>query len=134
MPYEVISKPSALTIPVTPNLHDYAAQRASLSWDALAKELNGLPGGGLNLAYEAIDRHVAKRRGDKTAIRWESKTGEQETYSFADLARMSNKWANALKALGVQKGDRVFVFLDRIPELYAAVYGTLKAGAIIGPL
>jgi acetyl-CoA synthetase len=47
---------------------------------------------------------------------------------------MSNKWAGVLRGLGVRKGDRVFVFLDRIPELYGAVFGTLKAGCVIGPL
>jgi acetyl-CoA synthetase len=50
------------------------------------------------------------------------------------MARLSNRFANVLRHLGVQKGDRVFVFMDRIPELYAAVFGTLKAGCIIGPL
>ena len=134
MPYETIDKPAADTLPVRPNLYDYDLQSASFSWEELAKELDGLPGGGLNIAYEAVDRHVAHGHGDKPAILWEGKNGEQETYTYADLARMSNKWANALKALGVQKGDRVFVFLDRIPELYAAVFGTLKAGAVIGPL
>ena len=134
MPYETISKPDAASMPVHPNLYDYEAQRASFSWDDLATELDGLPGGGLNIAHEAVDRHLKTARRDKPAILWESKNGEQETYTYADLARMSNKWANALRALGVKKGDRVFVFLDRIPELYAAVFGTLKAGAVIGPL
>jgi acetyl-CoA synthetase len=134
MPYETISKPSADALLVRPNLYDYDAMRASFSWDEIAKELDGLPGGGLNIAYEAIDRHVVHGRGDKPAILWESKTGEQETYTYADISRMSNQWANVLRTLGVQKGDRVFVFLDRIPELYAAVFGTLKAGAVIGPL
>ena len=129
MPYETINKPAADALPVRPNLYDYDAQRASFSWDELSKELDGLPGGGLNIAYEAIDRHVKNGRGDKAAILWEGKDGEQETYTFEDLARMSNKWANVLRSLGVKKGDRVFVFLDRIPELYAAVFGTLKAGA-----
>jgi acetyl-CoA synthetase len=141
MPYETIAKPDVSKMPVRPNLDDYDAQRASFSWEALAKELDGLPGGpstgsgqALNIAYEAIDRHLKHGRGDKPAILWEGKTGTQETYTFADLSRLSNRWANALRALGVKKGDRVFVFLDRIPELYAAVFGTLKAGAVIGPL
>jgi acetyl-CoA synthetase len=139
MPYETIAKPA--TLPVTPNLYDYEAQRASFSWDELAKELDGLPGPstgsgrtGLNIAYEALDRHLAHGRGSKPAIRWEGKNGEQETYTYEDLARMSNKWAAVLRGLGVKKGDRVFVFLDRIPELYGAVFGTLKAGCVIGPL
>ena len=87
MPYETIAKPNAVALPVKPNLYDYDALRASFSWDELAKELDGLPGDGpstgsgraLNIAYEAIDRHVVHGRGDKPAILWESKNGEQES-------------------------------------------------------
>ncbi len=134
MPYETITKPAADALRVRPNLYDYEAQRASFRWDELAKDLDGLAGGGLNIAYEALDRHVKQGRGAKAAILWAGKNGEQETYSYADLARTSDKWCNVLRGLGVRKGDRVFVFLDRVPELYAAVFGTLKAGAVIGPL
>jgi acetyl-CoA synthetase len=134
MPFETIAKPAAAALPVTPNISDYEGQRASFKWDDVAKELDGLPGGGINIAYEAVDRHVAKGHGGKAAIVWEGKTGDQETYTFEDLAKASNKWCSVLRSLGVKKGDRVFVFLDRIPELYAAVFGTLKAGCVIGPL
>ena len=142
MAYETIAKPDAASLAVRPNLADYEAQRATFSWPALAQELDGLPAGGpstgsgrgLNIAYEAVDRHLKTARRHKAAILWEGKGGERESLSFADVARLSNKWANCLRALGVQKGDRVFVFLDRIPELYAAVFGTLKVGAVIGPL
>jgi len=134
MPFATITKPAVTQMPVTPNLTDYEAQRASFSWEELAKELDGLPGGGLNIAYEAVDRHLKTARRTKPAIFWEGRNGEQETYTFEDMAKLSSKWTNVLRSLGVQKGDRVFVFLDRIPELYAAVFGTLKAGCIIGPL
>ncbi|HEY7466810.1 MAG TPA: acetate--CoA ligase, partial [Dehalococcoidia bacterium] len=117
-----------------PNIFDYETQRAAFRWEDVAKELDGLPGGGINIAYEAIDRHVAKGQGAKAAILWEGKNGEQETYTFEDMAKLSNKWCDVLRNLGIKKGDRVFVFLDRIPELYAAVFGTLKAGCVIGPL
>ena len=72
--------------------------------------------------------------GAKPAILWEGKNGEQETYTFEDMAQALEQVGNVLRSLGVKKGDRVFVFLDRIPELYAAVFGTLKAGCVIGPL
>jgi len=134
MPFETINKPPVSEMRVKPNLYDYEAQRARFSWEELAKELDGLPGGGLNIAYEALDRHVAKGKGGKTAILWEGKNGERETYTYEDMAKLSNKWCNVLRSLGIKKGDRVFVFLDRIPELYAAVFGTLKAGCVIGPL
>jgi acetyl-CoA synthetase len=134
MPYETIEKPGAAGLKVRPNLNDYDAQRASFSWDDLSKELDGLPGGGLNIAYEAVDRHVKNGKGSKPAILWEGKDGAEETYTFEHLSKLSNKWCNVLRNLGIKKGDRVFVFLDRIPELYGAVFGTLKAGCVIGPL
>ncbi len=134
MPYDPIVKPSLDQFRVRPNLVDYEKTRRDWSWDELRKELDGLPGGGLNIAYECLDRHVARGIGDKPAMLWESKEGKSEVYTFAEMARESNRFANALGQLGVGKGERVFVFLDRIPELYFAVFGTLKAGCVVGPL
>jgi acetyl-CoA synthetase len=65
---------------------------------------------------------------------WEGKNGETETYTFADLKRESDKFANVLRALGVEKGDRLFMFMERVPELYIAFIGGLKVGAVVGPL
>jgi len=96
--------------------------------------VEGLPGGGLNIAHECLDRHIAGGKGDKLAMIWEGKSGSQERYTFAQMKEEANRAAEILTALGVRKGDRVFVFLDRIPELYFAVFGTLQAGAVIGPL
>jgi acetyl-CoA synthetase len=74
-------------------------------------------------------------RRNKKALIWESKKGEVEEYTFSDLSRLSNKFANVLvKELGVQKGDRIFFFLERVPEIFIGILGTLKAGGIIGPL
>ncbi|HLB27082.1 MAG TPA: AMP-binding protein, partial [Dehalococcoidia bacterium] len=134
MNYDPILKLPAEKMPVVPNLIDYAAARASFHWDDIRAELDGLPGGGLNIAYECVDRHLKTHRRDKTAMLWEGKDGYTETYTFAQMAAASNKAANALRALGVEKGDRVFVFLERVPELYFAVFGALKLGAVIGPL
>ena len=131
MEYEPIAK-SNLTVP--PNLDDYDRVCAGFDYERVIDELDGLPGGGLNIAHEALDRHVNAGRGDKPCMLWEGKDGSQETYSYADMARYSNRFANVLASLGIEKGSRVFVFMDRIPELYAAAFGTLKAGCIIGPL
>jgi acetyl-CoA synthetase len=124
-----------------PNLLDYDALRRDFRWDDIRAELDGLsaagrglPGGALNIAYECIDRHLKSQRRDKVAMLWEGKDGRAETYTFAQMAVASNKAANALRSLGVRKGDRVFAFLERVPELYFAVFGTLKLGAVIGPL
>ena len=134
MPYDPIHKPPIDSLTVTPNLTDYGAIRYAFSWDGMHAELDGLPGGGLNMAYECLDRHLKTSRRNKTAMLWEGKAGETETYTFEEMARHVNKAANGLRSLGVQKGDRVFVFLERIPECYFAVFGTLKLGAVIGPL
>ncbi len=130
--HETITKPS--TPRDNPNLADYDATRASFDWAEVEKEIDGLPGGGLNLAYEAIDRHVAHGKGDKPAMLWEGKNGEKETYTYDDMRRETNKFANVLGALGVEKGTRVFTFMERVPEIYFTVFGTLKAGCVIGPL
>ncbi|MCH8919615.1 MAG: acetate--CoA ligase [Chloroflexi bacterium] len=134
MNYEPIVKPPPERMPVTPNLIGYEAVGDAFRWDDIRAELDGLPGGGLNIAYECIDRHLTTDRKDKVAMLWEAKDGRAETYTFAQMAAGSNKAANALRSLGVEKGDRVFVFLERVPELYFTVFGTLKLGAVIGPL
>jgi len=134
MPYQPIVKPALARMPFRPNLTDYAAMRKSFSWDQIREELDGLPGGGLNIAHECIDRHVKTPRKNKTALIWEGRNGENESYTFGDLKETSDRFAQVLRGLGVKKGDRVFVFLDRVPELYASVFGTLKAGALVGPL
>ena len=130
--HETITKPS--TPRDDPNLADYDATRASFDWDEVEKEIDFLPGGGLNLAYEAIDRHVAHGNGAKPAMLWEGKNGEKETYTYDDMRRETNKFANVLGSLGVEKGTRVFTFMERVPEIYFTVFGTLKAGCVIGPL
>ena len=134
MDYETVHKPDVSTMPVTPNLTDYEQFRAAFTWESIYSELDWLPGGGLNMAHECIDRHANGANANKTAMIWAGKNGEEETYTFADLKRLTNRFANLLRGLGVQPGDRVFLFMERVPELYVAVFGTLKAGAIAGPL
>ena len=134
MSYDPIEKQPVEQMRVKANLIDYEKARDAFRWDDIRAELDGLPGGGLNIAYECIDRHLTTDRKDKVAMLWEAKDGRAETYTFAQMAAGSNKAANALRSLGVEKGDRVFVFLERVPELYFTVFGTLKLGAVIGPL
>jgi acetyl-CoA synthetase len=134
MDYPVIHKPALEEMKVKPNIQDYHESQRDFSWDLLKKELDGLEGGGLNLAYEAIDRHVKKGKGEKVAFYWEGAKGEEEVYTFAQFKVQSDKFANVLQGLGIEKGDRVFIYMDRIPELYFAFFGILKAGAIAGPL
>jgi acetyl-CoA synthetase len=120
---------------VAPNLVDYAATCASFTWTQARSALSGLPGGaGLNIAHEAVDRHAAGPRASHLALRWLGKNGERRDYTYRDLARATNRFANVLRSLGVAKADHVFVLADRIPELYIGVLGALKHGCVASPL
>ena len=108
-----------------PNLPDYERMVRDFSWDAARSQLDGLPGSrGLNIAHEAVDRHVEGPRADRQALRWIGRTGSQRAFTYRDLKAATNRFANALHSLGVEEGDTVFVLSGRIPELYIAVLGS----------
>lgn len=115
-------------------LDDYEAVRASFDWHTVRGALEGLPGGGLNIAHEALDRHVAAGHGKRVAIRWLGRSDERRLISYAALSEASARFANALASLGVARGDTVFVLAGRIPELYTAILGALKHGCVVSPL
>jgi acetyl-CoA synthetase len=132
MPAPIVKVPEEAKRP--PNLRDYEAARSVFSWDAARRELDGLPGGGLNVAYEAVDRHAAGPLRDKRALRWLGRSGDTRDFTFLDLARLTNRFANVLRRLEVGRGDRVYTLLGRVPELYITALGTLKAGGVFCPL
>ncbi len=134
MEYTPITKPAIEQFAVKPNLGEYDGARQSITWAQIRSELDGHPGGGLNIAYECLDRHLKTNRRDKVAMIWEGRDGEQETYTYEQFTKEANRVANGLRSLGVEKGDRVFMFIDRLPECYFTAFGTLKLGAVIGPL
>jgi acetyl-CoA synthetase len=134
MNYKPIKKPAISSYEVRPNFSDYKKFMKELTWDDARRELDGFEEGGINIAYEAIDRHIKTSRKDRIALFWESKEGASETYTFYDLFKLTNRFANVLKGLGVTKGERVFTYLDRTPEAYICLLGALKVGAVIGPL
>ena len=134
MEYNRIKKEEVSKMSVTPNLLDYEKTRKDFRWEDISKELDEFDDGGLNIAYEVIDRHAKTSLKDKVALYWEGKDGEGEEYSFLDLHRLTNRFANVLKSLGVKKGDRIFTYGDRIPEIYISLLAALKAGGVIGPL
>jgi acetyl-CoA synthetase len=102
-------------------------------WGEARKRLSGLPDGGLNIAFEAVDRHVAAR-GATTALRFRRKDGSVEELSYARLAAESSRFAGALRFLGIHAGDVVATVLGRCPELFIAALGTLKNRSIYCPL
>ena len=134
MDYDPIKKDEITELQVEPNLLDYERAREEFRWEDIKKELDWFDGGKINIAYEVLDRHVKTPVRDKIALYWEGKDGESEKYSFLDLSKLSNRFANALRKLGVRKGDRVFTYMDRIPEQYISLLGALKVGGVIGPL
>jgi acetyl-CoA synthetase len=117
-----------------PNLVDYAQARAEFTWEGARAELDGLPGGRTNIAHEAVDRHAAGDRRGHDALRWLGKDGSTVTLTYEVLRSLTNRFANVLAGLGVARGERVFALCGRVPELYVAALGTLKAGAVFSPL
>jgi acetyl-CoA synthetase len=118
-----------------PDVASYAEDRASFTWDRARAELAGLPGGrGLNIAHEAVDRHVDEGRGEVVALRCIGLDGAVTDVSYAQLRDLTGRFAQVLTDLGVQRGERVASLLGRQPEQYVAALGTLKRGAVFCPL
>src|SRR5579859_1536329 len=86
-------------------------------------------GGKLNATYNCVDRHVKSSRRAKRAIVWEGEPGDTRVLTFEDLEKEVNRFANALKSLGVKKGDRVAIYLGMVPELAIAMLACAKIGA-----
>ncbi|WP_010269904.1 acetate--CoA ligase [Paenibacillus senegalensis] len=115
------------------NLGDYEQARASFSWEEVEKNFSWAQTGKVNAAYEAIDRHAESSRKDKVALYY-SDNNRDEKYTYAEMKSKSNQFGNLLRKYGIGKGDRVFIFMPRTPELYFALLGSIKIGAIVGPL
>ena len=116
------------------NMADYASARADFTWEKVRAQIDGLKNGKLNIAHEAVDRHVQSGHGAQIALRWISKSGKRTDFTYQDLDGLANRFANVLKSTGIRRGDKVYALLGRVPELYIAALGTLKAGAVFCPL
>jgi acetyl-CoA synthetase len=87
-------------------------------------------GGKINIAYNALDRHMATPRENKIAFLWEGETKEERKLTYKKLHEEVNRFANGLKSLGVRKGDRVGIYLPMIPELPISMLACAKIGAV----
>lgn len=87
-------------------------------------------GGKMNASYNCLDRHMETKAKDKVAIIWEADNGETRKFTYAQLYKQVNKFANALKKLGAKKGDRITIYLPMIPELPVAMLACARIGAI----
>lgn len=129
-----------------PHLYEEAAADPVKYWESWARELDwfepwhtalesNIPyakwflGGKLNACYNCVDRHLEKGRANKTAILWEGEPGDVRTYTFAQVKEEVSKLANALKSLGVGKGDRVCVYMPMVPELAFTMLACARIGA-----
>ncbi|MFD6912300.1 acetate--CoA ligase [Streptomyces virginiae] len=115
-------------------LQDYEQARTDFTWDRARSRLSGLPGGGLNIGYEAVDRHLAAGRGGREALRCLAADGTVTHLTYAELGGLTGRFANVLTALGVGRQERVFTLLGRCPELYTTVLGTLRSARVLCPL
>ncbi|ANU12692.1 Acetyl-coenzyme A synthetase [Planococcus halocryophilus Or1] len=115
-------------------LHNYEETAANFDWTEVEKEFSWYKSGKVNMAHEAIDRHAESDRKNKVALYYKDQN-RNESYTFYEMKRMTNRAANLLKAnSNLEKGDRIFIFMPRSPELYFLMFGALKMGLIVGPL
>ena len=100
-------------------------------YDFVNGEIKWFEGGTLNACYNCLDRHVEAGHGDATAIIWEGNhPNEDKTFSYSELLAEVKKFANVLKAIGVEKGDRVCIYLQMVPELAIAMLACARIGAV----
>jgi acetyl-CoA synthetase len=112
----------------------YEELLASVSWSNAERELGYEPGGFLNIGWMCSDRICRLGLSDKLALCWEDYQGNAKRYTFDDVRVLSNTIAQFLCNLDIKPGERVCLFLDRIPELYVGFLGILKTGAVAQPL
>src|SRR3954470_19517414 len=104
-------------------------------WDEILDDSNPpfykwFTGGKINASYNCLDRHVEAGIGDRVAFHWRGEEGEERDVTYAELLRDTQKCANALKDLGVEKGDIVGIYLPMIPEVVVAMLACARIGAI----
>lgn len=129
-----------------PSVYKKAKRNKEKFWEDFAKELDWFKkwrkvlswkpphskwftGGKLNVSYNCLDRHISTERKNKAAIIWEAESGESKTFTYWELYREVNKFANVLKELGVKKGDRITIYLPMVPELAIAMLACARIGA-----
>ncbi len=116
------------------NIGSYDERQESFDWSLSEAELGYTEGDPLNIGWYCTDRICERGKADKTAFLWENAQGVERSYTFDDLRLLTNTIAKYLQDLGVEPGERVCLFLDRVPELYLGFLGILKMGAVAQPL
>ena len=112
----------------------YEQRTNQFDWAVAERELGWRPGDPINIGWHCSDRICRLGQAKKTALLWEDSEGSSRTYSFDDLRVLSNTIGQYLRRLGLGPGERICLFMDRVPELYIGFLGILKMGAIAQPL
>jgi acetyl-CoA synthetase len=116
------------------NMGDYETTVKNFSWEVSERELGYKKGDVINIGEFCTDRICRLGKKDKLALIWEGHTGEVKKYTFNDIRLLTNTIAQYLKNLGLKPGDRICLFMDKVPELYLGFLGILKMGGIAQPL
>lgn len=116
------------------NIGSYEKRYKDFDWSLAKKELNWDENGNINIGYLCSDRNCELGLADKLALIWESYSGEVKKYTFNDIRIYSNNFADFFNKLGIKPGERICIFLDKVPALYIGLLGILKMGAIAQPL
>jgi acetyl-CoA synthetase len=123
-----VADPEAFWADIAKELHWFKPWTKVLDWqEPWAK---WFVDGKTNLSYNCLDRHVLNGKRDKTAILWEGEPGEVRRLSYGELLAEVSRFANALKSLGVKKGDRVAIYMGMTPELAIALLACARIGAV----
>jgi acetyl-CoA synthetase len=124
---ESIEQPEKFWARAAEELHWFKKWDKVLEWNV--PWAKWFVGGQINLSYNCLDRHVQTARKNKAALIWESELGEVRTYTYQQLWREVQKFANVLKNLGIRKGDRVVIYMGMTPELPIAMLACARIGA-----
>ena len=128
---ESIQDPEAFWATIAERLTWYQKWHTVRDYDFVDAEIKWFDGGTLNACYNCLDRHIEAGHGDATAIIWEGNDpSEDKTFSYSELLAEVKKFANVLKAQGIEKGDRVCIYLQMVPELAIAMLACARIGAI----
>ena len=125
---QAASDPEAFWAEVAGELDWFVAWDKVLEWKI--PDAKWFLGGKLNASYNCLDRHIRGPRRNKAALVWVGEPGDRRTLTYWDLYREVNKFANALRHLGVSKGDRVAIYMPMVPELAIAMLGCARIGAV----
>jgi acetyl-CoA synthetase len=123
-----IENPEAFWAEMAEDLHWFEQPTTTLEWKS--PDAKWFVGGKTNICYNALDRHMSTPVRNRVAFYWEGEDGSTRTVSYSDLYYEVSRFANALKSLGVERGDRVIIYLPRIPEQWVAMLAIARIGAV----